>query len=895
MTASAMPSPDAPPQSAAQNGAVPRAPSRARVAAHERTRIVEGWEAANSAAVDHEGVELPRDLRWRAASVPGTAAAALRDAGEWQWGDERDFDAEDWWFRTTFDAAAAASGEQVVLHLGGIATVADVVLNGELVHSAGSMFERHALDVGARLRGKNELVIRCRALAPLLRRQRKPRQRWRTRVVADGNLRFYRTMLLGRAPGFAPGPAAVGPWREVGIERRRGIAVERARVRTSAEREDGVLELTAELRALDGKAPVRARVQLSGPSGEHGTEVAIEVDGARALVRGELRVERVALWWPHTHGEPALHEAQLHVETDSSAHVIELGRVGFRTIAPGREATHEIERDGLDLHVNGVQVFARGAVWTPVDAVTLAPSRERLRTALEQARDAGMNILRVPGTSAYESEDFHDLCDELGVLVWQDFMFANLDYPIADEAFRAQIVREAEQVLDDLGGRPSTVVLCGNSEVEQQVAMLGLDPLLGRGELFGELLPELAREHGLDAVYVPSAPCGGDQPFRPDRGVANYYGVGGYMRPLEDARRAEVRFAAECLALSNVPAEATIEQLLPGSPGDVVVHHPRWKEGVPRDSGAGWDFEDVRDHYLRLLFGVDPAGLRRTDHERYLELSRHTSGEVMAEVLGEWRRDASPCGGGMVLWLRDLAPGAGWGLIDAHGEPKAAYHYVRRACAPVAVWMTDEGLGGIVAHVANDRPRRLDAQLRLSTYRDREHLVEEAVQPLALAPHTTGQWNAEAVLGHFADLGWAYRFGPPQQDLVIASLESPDGALISQAMRFPAGRTCDSETAARLGIDASLEMVEDGRWRARVSALRLLYGVRLHVRGFAAGEDAFSVEPRRVRTIALHQRAAEVTRPEGFLSAVNLGGRISLAINKESSPSTPTTTQGAAA
>ena len=135
-------------------------------------------------------------------------------------------------------------------------------------------------------------------------------------------------------------------------------------------------------------------------------------------------------------------------------------------------------------------------------------------------------------------------------------MFANLDYPISDEDFRATVEREAREQLGRLAGRPSLAVMCGNSEVEQQVAMLGLDPELGRGELFGELLPRLVEEAGIDAVYLPSAPCGGERPFRPDRGVANYYGVGGYRRPLEDARRAEVRFAAECLAFANVPDDA---------------------------------------------------------------------------------------------------------------------------------------------------------------------------------------------------------------------------------------------------------------------------------------------------------------------------------------------------
>ncbi len=139
------------------------------------------------------------------------------------------------------------------------------------------------------------------------------------------------------------------------------------------------------------------------------------------------------------------------------------------------------------------------------------------------------------------------------MLVWQDFMFANLDYPIADPSFRELVQDEARAVLAQVAGRPSLAVVCGNSEVEQQAAMLGLDPRLGRGELFAELLPRLVDEAGTDAVYVPSAPTGGDLPFRPGRGVANYYGVGAYLRPLEDARRAGVRFAAECLALRQHP------------------------------------------------------------------------------------------------------------------------------------------------------------------------------------------------------------------------------------------------------------------------------------------------------------------------------------------------------
>jgi beta-mannosidase len=693
-------------------------------------------------------------------------------------------------------------------------------------------------------------------------------------------------MLLGRAPGFAPGPAAVGPWRAVSLERRRGIALEDVRVRSELHGRTGRVRVSALLRTLDGEPPADVRLELSGPSGEHVAQLELQDlapgEGARVVrAQGELSVPEAARWWPHTHGEPALHELRLRVIGAQVERVLELGRVGFRTIDAGAGRGIDLERDGLELRVNGARVFARGAVWTPVDFVSMAPSQLQLREALEQVRAAGLNILRIPGTSAYESEAFHDLCDELGVLVWQDLMFANMDYPLADEGFRAQVVREARQVLADLGGRASTAVLCGNSEIEQQVAMLGLDASLGRGELFGELLPALATDSELDVPYVPSAPCGGDQPFRPDRGVANYYGVGGYRRPLEDARRAGVRFAAECLALANVPCEETIAEMLPQAPANMVVHHPRWKAGVPRDAGCGWDFEDVRDHYLQLLFGLDAGELRRGDHERYLELSRLTSGEVMSEVLGEWRREASGCAGAMVLWLRDLLPGAGWGLIDSRGEPKVAYHHVRRACEPVALWLIDEGLGGLVAHVANDGREPLQARVRIAVYRDHEHLVEQAEREIELPAHAGAHWNVEELLGHFIDAGWAYRFGPPQHDVIVASLESREGELKAQAMRFPAGRPRRVEALAWVGARASMTEMDGGRLRARVTALRLLYGVRFHVPGYRPLEDSFSLEPGTERVIDLHASAAAAAQPQGFLTAVNVSGRIPLAYEPE--------------
>lgn len=892
------------------------APPRVRVEGHEEIVLSEGWEAASCPPDTHTDATALDGLEWLPAHVPGTAAGALRDVGRRRPGDlsDLDLDAEDWWWRTSFDAQPVAAGEEVRLCLDGIATVAEVYFNGELALESDSMFATHELDVAERLRERNQLAIRCRALAPLLRERRKPRARWRTRLVSDGNLRFFRTMLLGRLPGIAPGPAAVGPWRAVRFERRRRIDVLELTLRPRLNGEDGVLSVRTCLRPLDGTEVSSVEIELTQSSGlcarpsrSHRTQLTLAVmHGSGEATQGpddtandpgedhvsacgELRVPDVARWWPHTHGEPALHDVRLVVHGASDPTVVDAGKVGFRDLAFGAGPDHNIEQDGLDLHVNGVRVFARGAVWTPIDPVGLAPSEDELRTELTRVRDAGMNMLRLPGTGAYETAVFHDLCDELGILVWQDFMFANLDYPIADERFRTTIIREVSDVLQALGGRPSLVVVCGNSEVEQQAAMMGLDPSLGRGELFGEMLPELVRDSGVDAVYIPSAPCGGDLPFRPGRGIGTYYGVGCYRLPLENVRRAEVRFAAECLAFSHIPSEATIEEMLPQTPGRLAGHHPLWKAGVPRENEADWDFEDIRDHYLKLLFGVDAADLRHIDRTRYLELSRALTGEILAEVFGEWRRAGSPCGGGLVLWLHDLLPGAGWGVIDHRGIPKVAYHHLKRALEPIAVWTVDEQLGGVVAHVANDGPAPLTASLRVALYRDGEHPVGEAVVPVELEPHSQGEWNVEEVIGHFVDAAWTYRFGPPAQDTIVVTLaqEDEEGAreseganILSQAFRFPAGWPLERESPERLGLSAQAQQLPDGNTRLGISSQRLAYGVEIHTPGFMPSDDGFSIEPGGERVVTLRPRDTDDTGVTsydgGILTALNLAGRMSI-------------------
>jgi beta-mannosidase len=831
--------------------------------------LAAGWELAS--AVDSASLIKPDSLRFVPAKVPGTVASALRDHQAWRMGDGVHFDEAHHLFRCRFYTEPAAANEKIFLRLGGIATLAEVRLNGERILESHSMFASHEVDVSPLIRDRNELIITCYPLDPALRERRgsRPAARWRTRAVSQQQLRWFRTTLLGRAPGFSPEPEPVGPWRPVTLVRRRRIVLEAWTRHVSLQDSAGMVSLHLLLRSLDMLSrPVAGRVLVNGTAGAFEWS---QEDG-RYHGRAAVRVSGVVPWSPHTHGQPALYP--VHVEltlADGTTAVFEDLPAGFRSIDPGAAPPGDA---GLALSINGTPLFCRGVVWTPPDIAALDAPAPVVRQRLKRFRDAGFNLIRLAGTTIYESQTFHRLCDELGLLVWQDMMFANMDYPFEDPAFHQTVRTEAEAELSRLSRHPSTAVICGGSEIEQQVAMLGFDPALGRGSFFDEELPRIAAAHCPGVPYIRSSPCGAGLPFHPRNGVAHYFGVGAYRRSLEDVRRAEVRFASECLAFANVAEEETSAA---ASVGQALspANDPAPAGRAPRDSGADWDFHDVRDHYLNLLYAVDPRALRQSDPQRYWELSRIVSGEVMAEAFGEWRRPASTCRGGIVLWGADLEPGAGWGLLDSEGRPKPAWWFLKRALAPVTVWTTDEGLNGIDIHVANDRPEPLGAWLRMALYRLAEHKVAEADLAISVAPNTTATFGLEQILGRFTDAACAYHFGPPGHDVIVASLHRRrDDIPFAQSFRFPAGRATQKHCAADVGITAESKILACGAIEIVLRSQRLVWGARVAAPGFEADEAWFGIEPGGQRRLVLTPFRGQLPPENAVLTALNLDGRL---------------------
>jgi len=828
--------------------------------ASRRQPLDAGWSicrTAAGAAADPQQLLALAAPPWREIGAPSTVAAALRTLGCLD-AEAQALATDDWWFRLRFDAGPVPAGARRWLRFGGLATLAQVWLNGEPVLASRNMHLAHDCEVPALRPEGNELLLRFASLEQALG-QRRPRPRWRTPMVAHQQLRWIRTALLGRTPGWSPPWPAVGPWRGVELLDCHDTVVRGLRLSSRVVDGRGELTVRATLAGTSVPSSGQLRLELERDGQVHG--VALAPTDHAGEYAGTLVVPDVALWWPHTHGEPALYEARLLLPPAGAAEcrTVPLAPVGFRTLAVDRAD------GGFALSVNGVPVFCRGANWTPPDAASLDAQPAACEAVLRRVRDAGLNMLRVNGAMVYESDHFHDACDRLGLLLWQDFMFANMDYPVDDPQFAEAARDEAVQQLARWQARPSIAVLCGNSEASQQAAMWGAPRAHWLPSWFEHDLAALCDHWCPDVPYWPSSAHGGAFPHQNDCGTTSYYGVGAYLRPLDDARLSGVKFATECLALANVPSEAALARM-PGGAA-VRVHQAAWRERAPRDLGAGWDFDDVRDHYLQRLFGVEPAAVRARDHERYLALSRAVSAELMRATFSEWRRPGSACRGALVLFLHDLWAGAGWGLLDELGQPKAAFHGLREACAPQAVFLSDEGTNGLGVHLLNEGPEALQATVELALYRSDGHRIEDGVQQLALPARGGLSLAAAQWFDRWIDLNDAYGFGPPAHALVVATLREASGKLLGQAFHVLGGLPSARDPA--VSPRGVFHVRGDGSVDVALRCGRFAASVHFDVPGFVPDAAYFHLAPDVERTVRFVPVASPAPAFGGRVMALN--------------------------
>lgn len=721
-----------------QSGVGPSGPG-ATVLPIERARLYGAEPGQGYAQPDLD------DGDWLEVAIPGDVRDALRAAGRIEdprrdatdtattWVDE-----QEWWYRFPLPAVGdLGPDEEVVLRLEGIDTFATVYIDGVARHESINMFRIVEIDVTDQLRGDGPHVAAVQIKRPA------------DLVAGLGDLADRRTgsrvhlrkAQFGYGWDFAPNVPSIGLWRPVSLVRRSRTHIDSVRFQTirldgdsAVVSVDVFVTSAASAASGDNARPdgsktaesaggPEARITLRAPDGSEVLHTTAEVRDGVARAIGV--VDRPELWWPAGQGAAALHTLDVELADDGRVTDTHHSTVGIRTIELDESPNpDELGRRFFRFIVNGRPLPIRGANWVPCEMAvgTITPARYEslLRTAVE----ANMNMVRIWGGGVYEQDAFYDLCDRLGLLVWQEFMFACAVYPDQDQEWLDNIRAEATDQVRRLRSHPCIALWCGNNEVEVIQSYMGAAKDRSSGaNIFYDVLPEVVAQEDGVLGYVPSSPMMGDDTSQGDRHNWNvWHAVASIPAFLADPELEPIRNAI-----------ATGGRLDPDSPAGrfcarAMSAHQYLDDPGPfpsefglnsypaKETLAAWvddphlTLDDdqialrIRDRSIanKLELVVSIVGGPITDLDDLIDLSQLTQAEGMKLGLEHYRRRWPHCSGSLLWQLNDCWPGASWSLVDYSGRGKGALDYVRRAYQPVlASFMSDAG-GGVSLWVSND-------------------------------------------------------------------------------------------------------------------------------------------------------------------------------------------------
>lgn len=698
--------------------------------------IDQGW-TFRMVPGDAQAGAYPEAAPSRAATVPGTVHTDLMAHGlipdpyvgapeaGLQW-----IGLADWEYRVEFDAPrAAVRNARSDLVFEGLDTFAEVWLNGHKVLDADNAHRTWRVPVEKRLRASGN-VLRIVLRSPIARML--PQVAAMPHKIAGNYPSPYgdepkdaMTANFVRKPGYHYGwdwgpryvgagitrPVVLQSWDAVRIDdlqlRQDRVDATRADVSAIASL-DAVREATVELRlwqtAPDGARTLAARQRARLAAGANRIALPVTVDGPQR-------------WFPNGYGKQPLYRYELEV-MDTADGKARLASVSARTGLRSVELRRDRDPRGTAFYfvVNGIPVFAKGANTIPFDMFQPRVKKAQLRRALELAQGANMNMLRSWGGGYYEGRDFYDLADELGLLVWQDFMFGGGMQPAYDPAFRANVVHEARDQVRRLRNHPSVVLWCGNNE--QEIAwkywghgktLKAADPAFadqvwkGYVQLFGTDLRQVVREEGGGIGYWSSSPSEDLQEVANTEasGDMHYWEVwGNPAHPVSKYLEITPRFMSE-YGLQAWPVQRTIDafarrdQQQLGSP--VIDAHQKFMAGKGNE---------------RLMKYIEDEFGTPRDFAGFVYLSQAMQAEGI-ELAALHHRRSRPYTMGSLYWqLNDVWPGASWSGIDWYGRPKALHFHARRFFAPVALAALRDAGGETGVSLLNDRTRRVRGELR---------------------------------------------------------------------------------------------------------------------------------------------------------------------------------------
>jgi beta-mannosidase len=632
-----------------------------------RTSLHDGWQLAAARWLAPKARLGFSELEWLPASVPGHVHTDLVSAGVIADPFARRFelgcqwvDGERWVYRTELEFQPDAALPARVLHFAGLDSVASVWLDGEKLAEHDNMFVPLELDVTERLTpGRHELRIE---LEPAVNVGRERRARYlASEGLGENVVRFDERAFVRKAQymyGWDWGPRLVsaGIWRPV----------------TLIEHAGRLLDVLVEQTHLpNGTVDLRIWSDVDGAG-----KVEHAVGGVRGVFAdGEAaRVENPELWWPAGLGaQPLLEVTSRLLGIDGRVLDERTTRIGLRRVRLVREPDRHGE--SFELEVNGRRLYCVGANWIPDDSFPARVSAARTRERLERARELNMNMLRVWGGGLYESDEFYAACDELGLLVWQDFPYACSYYPDDPDNLKAAR-REARENVRRLRNHPSLVLWCGNNENRTMFESGWDDPQRHPPRYHGEriyegVLPQVLAELDPTRPYIPTSPWGGALANDGGTGDQHYWDVWHGRGDWKFYAESKARFASEFGFASAPGARAWAR---------IALGERNAAELPVRDADARWHDKTLKGFETFVAFvelHYPPAG----SLEEWTYFSQLNQRDALRFGIEHFRR-SDFCKGALLWQLNDCWPAQSWAVIDSEGEPKAAAFELRRLFAP---------------------------------------------------------------------------------------------------------------------------------------------------------------------------------------------------------------------
>ncbi|MCS7222942.1 MAG: glycoside hydrolase family 2 protein [Armatimonadetes bacterium] len=622
-----------------------------------------------------------------------------------QWVEERE-----WWYRTDFyPPERILARESVDLVFQGLDTIAAIWLNGLKLGETDNMFRTYRIPVKDFLTGgRNVLAVK---FAPVTRvADKRMQERGPLWSVFYPSRPYVRKAQYSFGWDWGPRLPTCGIWRPVLLE-----GYDKGTIRylfpyleeLPKEGQPAKVRVVATVFATQS-FPCQVSFTLEDESGKYQAVLDGDLKPGLQEIVGSLEVSRPSLWFPNGIGRPHLYRLTAQVLIDGS--VIDEHEVttGLRTV----ELVQEPDEEGKSFvfRINGVPVFCKGANWIPADSFLPRVTEAVYRQSLLLAQDAHMNMLRVWGGGIYEDESFYSQCDQLGIMVWQDFMFACAEYP-EDDDFLSEVRAEAEEVVLRLRHHPSIVLWCGNNENDWgfHAGWFGKKERFLGEKIYAAVLPEVCCRLDPTRPYWQSSPFGGTDPNSMSEGDRHSWDVWSGWRSPEGYLTDTGRFVSEFgfQAPPNLPTIESFtlpEDRYPNS--RVMEHHNKQGEGTER--------------LYRFV-----AAYHRVPgtFSEWVRLAQLVQGEALKTGIVHWRRRKFKTAGALFWQLNDCWPVVSWSVVDYFNRPKASYYIIKRAFAPVLVTLFRQG-DELSVWLVNDLLRVVSGRLRLSL----ENLWGEKVQ-----------------------------------------------------------------------------------------------------------------------------------------------------------------------